>query len=407
MEKLFDGIEKLGWDNDEIEIRKDLHSWIRSNRQNGVDAWTTIGVIGPKGSAGFNRTAQLPAYVDVLRGIVYVHNASLISIAICLQFKESFKVEYDSALREPRQTFMKPLTQGLSFVRPMTQKIEAVHQVRRDIANMAHDWFRGNLPGVFCSGSTMNALPTCELITLQNAEPFPESSGPYYLRQLRIDFSGAMWQSQSVPDLKFAPYLLDDKLQNHSVLAIRVADSRSTAEIIDHQCRELISKWAIWPLLDYFGHRLNQLRDEHVSEMWRRPFRNPDETLRSLVDNVSHELDIISMTADLISSTQGPVKFGISIHDYTPCAASLIQKPFANFHCSLVSREAKKLMQTNNSLRDHFTPYGSLLAARENNRLQKRVICLTVAVLFLTVVTFFTGLFPHETRSFLERLWPL
>ena len=406
MEKLYENIQRLDWDNDKLEIREELTAWVQSTRLNGFDAWTTIGVVGPNGGEGFNRTAPLPSHVEVMRGIIYTHNTSLTCVAICFEFKDRFKGEYDRSLREPRQTYTEASPGGQRIFRPMSQKVESINQIRHDLAIMVAKWFRENLPGVFSSEPSDGGPPICEFVRLRSAEPFPSSAGPYYLRSLRMDSAPGIWQSETVPGLKFASQLLDSPLQHHSVVAIKDEDSTISTEYVDDTCRELIAKWAILPLLDFYRQRLSRLRDDFTSGVSRRLHPSPDRILRSVVDNVSHQLDIVTITDDLISSTEGPAEFQRSIPKYSPSPGTWIQDTFARFLCSAVNKEAKELRRTNDSLRDHFSQYGSLLAARESNRLQSRVYLLSAAVLVLALVNTCAALFPTEIRDCLLRFWP-
>ena len=157
---------------------------------------------------------------------------------------------------------------------------------------------------------------------------------------------------------------------------------------MDYTYQEMIGKLAIEALLDGYNRSLNTLRDTITTGIRKSSRRRPFNTLQSLIDNVAYDVDIAAITTDLISSTDTSPGFRRSLPRFEPCNSWLCgQDSLADSFCFAVNRQAMRLQHADRVLRDHLTQYGSLLAATEDIRTQKRIVWLTGCVLILTIVT--------------------
>ena len=200
VDKLVDNFRRLRWDQDDLPGRESPDSWVRITRQlSEGGSWLNLGTIRSVDDTRpwppRDRTAPLPMYVRYAEGGLYSLTPSLTCIVICFVFEDSFRTRLVEALRRHRQTFTRPVSRGHEILDPERQKTEEVRMVRQECVNLAARWFRENLPGVFSSGLLGDQLPTCELVTLHKADPFPEPGGeespppPGYLRVLDLKFS--------------------------------------------------------------------------------------------------------------------------------------------------------------------------------------------------------------------------
>ena len=161
------------------------------------------------------------------------------------------------------------------------------------------------------------------------------------------------------------------------------------ATYVDSTYQEMIGKLAIPTLLDGYARRLYQLRDTVTTEIRRPAGRRPLHTLQALVDNVAYDVDIAAVTSDLIESTEESPRFFRDLARFKPCYDWQSQDSPAEHFRHTVNRYAIRLKQTDRSLRDHLTQFGSLIAATEDVRTQNRILWLTVVV---TVLTFLVAI---------------
>ena len=339
---------------------------------------------------------------------LYSLTPSLTGVVICFVFEDSFRRQIDGALRRCRQTLIRPVSRGHDILDPERQKTEEIRLLRPECANLAARWFRENLPGVFSSGLLRDQMPTCELLTLHKAEPFPDrQKGDHirseYLRALDLESSPSVWRSKDTPGLKFSLHLSGQNPEYHSVFVARDSEIEGTQLLepygglpglvthVDLTHREMIGKLAILPLLDGYSKRLNELRDTFTARIRRPSRRRPSRSLQVLVDNVAYDVDIATVVTDLIASSQEPSNFYRNLARFEPCYDWEPWGSFAEFFSHAVNRHSTGLNQAAQSLRDLLTQFGSLIAATENVRTQNRILWLTVILAALGAVTFFSS----------------
>ena len=281
---------------------------------------------------------------------------------MCFVFEESFQSRLDEALRKYRHTFGKPVRNGHEIFTPERQKSEEVRLVRHECVNIAANWFKENLPGVFSSGLLGDQLPTCELVTLHRTEPFPsqnsETPPPLYLRVLDLYFSYSTYRSIDELGLKFSLHMVRQDPEYHSVFAVRgdgldgnqllqmYGGSSGLVGYVDSTYQEMIGELAIEALLDGYNRSLNTLRDTITTGIRKSSRRRPFNTLQSLIDNVAYDVDIAAITTDLISSTDTSSGFRRSLPRFEPCDSWLHgQDSLADSLCLVLNGQAMRLQQ--------------------------------------------------------------
>ena len=427
VDKLVENLKKLGWDQNDFPGRESPASWVRITRQfseggNSLDLGTIRAVGDTRPWPRGDRTASLPMSVHYAHGGLYSFTPSLTCIVICFVFEDSFRNRLDEVLRKDRQTFTRPVSRGHEVLDPERQKTEEVRLLRQEYANLAARWFRENLPGVFSSGLLGDQLPTCELLTLHKTEPFPdrevrEYTPSGYLRVLDLEFSSSVWRSKDTPSLKFSLERLGQNPEYRSVFVVRGTEIEGTQLLepygglaglgtyVDLTYREMIGKLAVEPLLDGYRWSLNELRDAVTARIRRPSRRRPSHTLQVLVDNVAYDVDIATVTTDLIASTEEPSSFYRDLARFEPCYEWVSRGSLAEVFRPAVNRHARMLNQAAQSLRDHLTQLGSLIAATEDVRTQNRILWLTVIVAALTIITFFSSGADSALVGWLQDVW--
>lgn len=329
----------------------------------------------------------------------------------------------DTALRAEYQTYLEPLGGATRIHAPEFQKRDRVKLVRTEISDLSMKWFNENVPGLFCSGLLEGKLPTCELIFLKEAEPFPprlegQDPPPGYLRLLGLDAGFEVWESASSSGLKFKPSgRRDQDNQYHSILSMNEsAISNSLPEYYtgDEKCSmfhslnmsfpNIFNLWAIIALLEGYTRNLGRTRDSASFRLGAN--QNTIETLDSLGDNVSFSLDVSAVTADLMSSAKTNFSLFGPIEKFTECNPGRREKEIlGQILLAAISEEAKRLRKMDRSIRNHLTQFGSLLAAAENVRLQRRITNLTRTVLVAAVVVPLLTWLASEDFKWLKSIW--
>ncbi len=240
---------------------------------------------------------------------------------------------------------------------------------------------------------------------------------PGYLHILDLEFSPSVWKSEDTPSLKFLLELSRLNPEYHSIFAVRETEIEGTklletygglpglATYIDITYREKIGKVALRPLLDGYSRRLNELRDTVTARIRRPSRRRPSHTLDVLTDNVTYDVDIAAVTTDLIASTEESSWFFRDLSRFEPCFEWISRDSLSEVFRPAINKHATSLKQTAESLRDHLTQFGSLVAAKENVRTQKGILWLTIIVAVLAFVTFFSGDAGSALVDWLQNIW--
>ena len=410
LDNLLNGFRKLGWsEKNTLAHRRDPAGWVQRSRQHSSSGGIfNLGIVNPSSSDSFlsshARTAPLPPNVQYATGRIYSLTSSLTCIVMGFVFKEDFSAQFDEALRTDRQTYTEPSSKGMVRIcDPRTQKSDHIRQIRKDITELFMKWFSENLPGLFSSGILGGDLPTCEFVTLRQTKPFPNhnAESPDYMSLLDMDFKFAVWQSKDIQGLKLVVSgRRDHSLRHHSILAAREDDfdeekmeifrdqsnRKSQIYYIDNQIKGLLSRWAILPLLEGYGQHLSVIRDSVTFRSKSR--QDPVEILKTIGHHVSDSVDIVAVTAELISYTRQDFLFSLDVDTFEPCNKQDYESGYTldKDLSSTISNNAIWLQKTDQSLRDHLIGYGSLLGAKENIILQKKLSHLTIIILLLTVV---------------------
>ena len=265
VDRLLENLERLGWDQEDYPGRESPASWVRiSRRLPEGGSWVNLGIIRSRTDTrawpSRNRTAELPPNVRYASGGIYSVTPSLTCIVMRFVFEDGHERGLEAALRKDRETFARSLATGHQIFDPRAQKVEEVRSIRHGRMVMAMGWFQENLPGIFSAGLLEGKMPTCELVTLQEQEPFPswdeEGQPPQYLGILELQFPLSGWVSTDGKELKFAMGLWGKDLEYHSVFALRMCDPSnnevfgpygSVSSFVDSTYQQTIGVLAVGP----------------------------------------------------------------------------------------------------------------------------------------------------------------
>jgi hypothetical protein len=230
--------------------------------------------------------APLPEGVDCGFAKLYSLTSSLTCVVLGFVFDQPLSGQYERILHAQYETEFKSLSRGggYSISSPHSQKEHAINAIRRSIHDMAANWFKTHLPGVFSSGLLDGEFPCCELVKLEHAIPFGKredrtGSTGQYLGILDFDLDLFAWELKEVPAVKFAwPPIRAREQRFHAVAAFNEKqfpeeplktwggrERSSYIAYITERVSELLVRWSLIAILTGYENHLNALRDSLAS----------------------------------------------------------------------------------------------------------------------------------------------
>ena len=445
MDALHSGLQRFGWKQEGLRNLQDIEEWVDKSEKHlpGVSGgWLNLGFvsssnsrfIGPAGTNDMTRRqvhpdALPPQHVTEITGCLTSITSSLSCVIMCFVLDDEYVKKLDTALNTDRQTFYKVTPYYRDILDPERQKIDNIKQIRHEIKGEVTNWFSTNLPGLFSSGLLEGEMPTCELVTLREAEPFPtpRHPNPHFLRLLGLESPSRAWSSTDIPGLKLSPLdNTDSSPKYHSVLSVREChlSDESLEEFmgwsgrvartlyIDKFINEgLLHLWALLPMLDGYGNHLRSIRDSAILKPSSR--LNPIKILDDLASNVSFSIDIDAVTSELQHLAEPELWKCLPLPIFKPIQSQKYpeERTLAESLCAVIAERASWLQKTDRSLRDHGTQYGALLGTVENVRLQRQIKYFTIVLTVLTIFLLFesSGVqrLLQELYNWLRSVWVL
>ena len=428
--KLLRGFEKLGWNTDDsLGVDHNPVLWIQRTRESAAGGgWLNLGPIQRPGGGrlfGFDRKAPLPTGVEYALATMYSLTSSITCIVIGFVLDKTQNRRFEQALRRKRQTYTMPLRgrrrRGHQIMGPGTQKETDIRTLRTEMRELAADWLRAHLPGVFASGILAGEYPTCEFLTLCNTPPFPPHSArdhrkDEWLRILSVDYDLYAWRAEKLRGLKFSwPLSSDIHHRFHAVIATREDDfsdetlqHSSLVFYVDQFVNAMLSRWALVGVLSGFERYLNNVRDSAAFKPNHRA--RPLHLLEDLGSHVAQSVDISAVSAELQRFAEREELFKHGINVFYRCDPSL----YRNKETTLIEEMRKQtaeraewLRNIDRSVRDVLIQYGTTVGVRENIKLQKHTARLTWVILALTIViVILTGLTTVMSINAGNLSWP-
>jgi hypothetical protein len=405
IDRLFAGFRNLGWDEKGFP-GVDPAQWVRQHRATalGGPGWLNLGKIKRHSEVRWadTNTAPLPATVEYAQGAIFTLTSSLTCVMLQFVYSEDFSSRYNRAVNKARATFTAPSGRGgVSIISPHFQKKAEIEAVRLQARTDAWKWFKSNLPGVFSDEKTVPAdFPTCELTTTKITQPFPtkeeaKGSKRSFLEVLGLDRSYEAWKLDQFSGIRFSASFGSEGV--HAVVAFRESDLREGAKghcmgddrgamiyFADHLFQRFFSRWGIAVLLSFLQRRVDALRD---SAIFRADGRKESlAILASLSDIEFRGLDIGEISAELQRSMRSGW-FNLEVTDLVPVEPSSFMGTslVKNLEARIIE-QTRWLQRADEQVRRVLAQQGSLIAIRENIRLQRRMETLTWWIAGLTLL---------------------
>ena len=175
MDELLARLEHLHWT--EYDSRNPV-SWLKNREVSQFSqAWMPLGPVIPRDVPDpyimRSLKADLPPNVPYAYGDMYCFTPSLVAIAFEFSFDGRYSRIFDDALRQERESYVTAIPSGYRIHDPGNQRASYIREIRRDTTRLITGWFSKNIPGLCSAGLLEGDFPTCEFVTLRNAQPFP------------------------------------------------------------------------------------------------------------------------------------------------------------------------------------------------------------------------------------------
>lgn len=408
--RLFDGLRKLSWDKEELFGGNPIR-WITQDRGTMLGGgWLNLGTILPEGNKHAfpdTRTAKLPDGVEFAQAAMFTLTSSLTCVIFQFIYSGTYASQYNAALNKNRKTFAQPDAMGSKIKSPHSQKKEDIEKIRTSARTNIWKWFKFNLPGIFSAENVLPIhFPTCELVTLKCTQPFPtriEQTGSVqnFLGALGLKLAFYAWKIDAIPSVRFSTGIGREAF--HAIAAAPQATLESAAAshfytsdrngalyFADSLFQRFLSRWGLIGLLSFLQQRVNFLRDSAEFRTDRR-----GATLRAL-SNLSEiefqSLDVGTISAELQEFAKGGL-FSQDLTDFVPVSTQMhTSNSLVESIKSIIVRHASWLNHADKQVHRTLRQQGSLIAARENIRLQKRMETLTKWIAVLTTLTVTTSI---------------
>ena len=389
---------KLGWLGERGMFEaEDPASWLAKSRRDGRGGWRTVGYLVSQGFAadlpGETRTARVPAGVDYVHLTMGLVTPSLVSVAVCFTFNDERSGVFEDALRTHRQTCTKKTRRGWEYYRPEAQKSNHIHQIRHELVRVATDWFAENLPGVFSSGQLGRDVPTCEFLTLRKTDPIPsqheeDDIARLYLMTLGVYWDTDIWVMANHTDVKFSlPHSVFFGPPHHCVLTARDSeiDTGNPHHYGDQQTmKTILCAWGVLALLGCYEDQMRKVRDSVSSASKQH------KKLTDILDEMvaSGSIDIMAVVTELASAPRNGLRlFGPMTRIVPRRSEDASVESLNELFRDAIRNGAIGLKEIERSTSDRLTQFGSLVGARENVRLQRKITTLTWVLVVIGVTS--------------------
>ena len=385
---------KLGWAERDMFQPEDPLSWLSRSRRDGHLGWKTLGYIVDRRNKdvdlpGLTRIVPLPSGVDHAHAIMGLITPSLGVLAVCFTFNSQRSTVFERALQTDRKPISKKTRTGWRHYLPGSQKYHHLHQIRQDLVELSTGWFRKYLPGLFSSGQLHGGVPTCEFLTFRKVTPIPSPQergpdAPLYLMMLGVYWGNDAWIDARNPGVKFnLPHSIFFGPPNHCVLTAKESEiDTGSGHHYEHMLRTILSAVGLLPLLIGYEYRMRKIRDSTAAASVRA--KDVATVLKEMA--ASDSIDMLAVMSELAAG-QGSWLLRRLIELKPKEIKSQRAESLKQLVHNIVKGSAPRLQEIHRETREQLAQFGSLLGARENILLQRKIKFLTWILIVLAIMS--------------------
>ncbi len=421
---LINGLTRLGWDKSRLgSTDRNAVEWVRALRDHEIGgSWLNLGVIyrpDKKALLGLSRVAPLPHSFDYAFGQIVSLTPSITCVTIAFVPRDEVIQSFERDLRRNYVTRVERRGTSYAIIDPYFGRCRAVRDLRWKLRLEAAAWFREYLPGVFCSGHLGKELPTCELLSLKVAAPFParnpgDQKPAPYLGQLGVSNDIDVWQSASLQGLYFSwPLRSDDDPKYHGVLAAQKAvlerpslygQSGTTEDcfpqVVNDHAQHMLQLWGVLALLTGYQNAISRARDSDILGSSRFPSVT---ILRSLASLSSASRDVMPMVTELSQNGDRSPVWSRFAEEFQPVNNTFSgSEGLTERLVQRIRERAAQMDQFDRTVRELISQRSAIVSAYENVRIQQHMRWLTIIIFVLTAAAV---LFAAENSPTIKAVW--
>ena len=248
--------------------------------------------------------------------------------------------------------------------------------------------------GIFCRSKNGNRLPTTELITLKNSDPFPDRASPagafeHWKRIVKLERRTGAWACDEYNGLKVLLHELKGDMKFHAIAALNTTrlpkkeieymsntDNNAYVQYCNEQLTGVISQNAVISLLLEMRAELGTAKDNF--NLIKSKNKNFLKTLKSLEDFFENALGYPSAMQELLNISEDPSTYRWRFVDFT--YQSFRKDREIKLSTQLqnqTSHLAKNAILEEQSTREIFLQLSSIISTRESIQAQKKMERLT------------------------------
>lgn len=411
-------INNLGWNENNINIdeKYNLIKWIQEGRRDGTrSSYMNGGVIlSPLDSSKF--PGSYKKYIKLPNGVDYCslsleHFTSSITL-VTVQFVFNDKIA--TSLNETINTSYKTKIQNIKsyfdatsilYSRPAQQKRQSIRNRLQNIHDSIYTWFNKNLPGYFSSMDTN--LPTISLITSSKYDLSIKEKDTFAKHYTDMLFEPAIEIWKGKGDCTAELRICRERHYNQSNKIATIfgkygdlmkyiekgfGDGREgLTNKLNMSLRRTISFWATHNLFMSWEKQLASIRDKKQSSL--KDEKCALKELNQIRDKfLSLSTDVQVVAADIINWVS--LKGIDSNIDFTP---PVFYRNYSNFleylRLNIIER-SKMLSNLESQVNKYINANSNLTSAITNLRIQRKIFWLTLSIVILTILSFWTQIKP-------------
>ena len=156
---------------------------------------------------------------------------------------------------------------------------------------------------------------------------------------------------------------------------------------VDQCVNSLLSRWALIGMLSGFERHINGIRDSVTIDLHYK--KKPRQLLETLLNRVAQGIDISAASVELKHFSEEEFRFEHDVGLFKPSNIRLIGDENITLIKALrdqIGERSEWIRNRDESVNEFMTQYGTILGARENIELQRRLSIQTGIMVFLTVI---------------------
>lgn len=415
IDSFYAAVERLGWNSEKSTDQLGCGEWIKQLRQSGGEGSFNIGQVLRPGETKYLSHGYVTALPDGIEYLlVKIHQIcpSLTCVQIAFVLDEVQQMAYATAIGESHATTSQSLAKQVgsySLVDPYHHKERAIKRIRESFQAIPDNWFKRNMPGLFCTIPDGFGVATAELISSRNTHVLqgPGENRTSYLawhRLLTNQSFNSLWSKQNCEAIRLSS-LRSERDRTQILVSLKLSDllegkitsyggphTSTYMAFVNDQIGNLLIYKAATELLLAFRRSLMKTRDQlNKVQPGKRKLL---QSLDFVQGFFSSSILVPSIAMDLSKKADEKFAFAHESSGFIELFPLGGDTP-PQLHEALRSYTknlATQLLGEDKTTREGLKQVADILTARESVKAQKRMEYLTVAAIAVALMSLWAAL---------------